>query len=1011
MSVPSAKAYAELEAKLTASQAELASSRAALAALDAEFNLNEVELEESRAYQSAIVDILRVISDSSTDVRPVFDAIVEWAMALCSARVGSVTRVEGAFLHLMALKGLSLEGATAFRAAFPQKTTSETLHARAVLACEPVQILDLEEESGYLMTRIFYGDDDIGGALCVPLLREGLCIGTIAIARREKGAFPDRLVSLLQTFAAQAVIAIENARLFKETREALEQQTATAEVLQVISNSPTSTQPVFEAIAERALVVSGYDFCVLTRYDGESMAYGASAGLTDADAEELHLKFVRTPSRATALGRAILTGTSQNIADFTLDSEYKPAFSSLFHRYRSGVAVPLVQTGRIIGALAVGRTQVGKAADNLVTLLQTFADQAVIAIDNVGLFKATQEALERQTATAEVLRVIGSSVADAQPVFEKILDSCQALFGVENVGIQLVHDDGHLYSVAVRGVVAEATATFLPRPVAETTTAVAIRERRAMHTPDVGKILELNESYTPFLRSMHDLIGNYSGLIAPLLREKRGIGSILLARSPPKPFTDKEIALLMTFADQAVIAVENARLFKETQEALERQTATAEVLQVISSSVADAEPAFEKILESVEHLIEGDIHALFRNVDGQTHLWAQRDKSGARRLSAYYPVPADRNTHALIGAEKPVIHIPDSSALESAPPYVQRMTRELGPGSAISAPLRWKGAWIGALSVLRIPPRPFNEKESALLRTFADQAVIAIQNSQMFRDTQEALEQQTATSEVLKVISSSISDAQPVFEKILDSCGVLFDVDEMIVVLAGDDGQLHTGAVRGPMMETAAKANPQPLDQTQAGRVIIEKRTFHIPDSGTMRDELAPSFRLIHDRIGNFSNIVAPLLRDGSGIGAIGLMRFPPKPFTDNEIALLTTFADQAVIAIENARLFRETQEALQLQTASAEVLQVISGSPTSTLPVFEAIAERTVAVSGYDFCVLNSYDGAFMRIEAAVGGTDEELAALRSVLLKVRPSRGTVAGRAILSGEPVNVTDHRHDP
>jgi signal transduction histidine kinase len=194
-----------------------------------------------------------------------------------------------------------------------------------------------------------------------------------------------------------------------------------------------------------------------------------------------------------------------------------------------------------------------------------------------------------------------------------------------------------------------------------------------------------------------------------------------------------------------------------------------------------------------------------------------------------------------------------------------------------------------------------------LLTTFADQAVIAIQNARLFNETSEALEQQTATAEVLRVISSSVSDTTPVFEKILDSCERLFEAEQLAIILVGDDGLAHIGALRGPLVEDSSEMFPMPLDQTFTAVALHERRLIHVPDVSKLEDML-PVYRVAYERIGNYSSLIAPMLWEGRGVGSLVIMRQPVRAFTDKEMELFTTFADQAVIAIENARLFHEIE-------------------------------------------------------------------------------------------------------
>ena len=395
------------------------------------------------------------------------------------------------------------------------------------------------------------------------------------------------------------MIAIENVRLFNETKEALERQTATADILRVISDSPTDVTPVFDAIAERARVLCGALLGFTTRFDGEMLHLIGYHGVS-ADTEAIMRgSFPRKPDPASINGRCFLAKAPVQITDVWDEPGYQLGHIAKAAGYRSMLAVPMLQGSQAIGVIGVARPEPGEFPGKLVALLQTFADQAVIAIQNVRLFNETQEALEQQKAAAEILSVISNSVSDTKPVFDKILDSCLHLFGTEQIGIFLADDEGVVHSAAWRGDALESIRRNFPRPVGDTITGRVMRDRRCIRISSAAAMADA----PPTIRDMQLLIGDYSAVFAPMLREDRGIGSIMLMRQPPKPFSDKEIALLETFADQAVIAIQNARLFNETKVALERQTATAEVLQVISGSVANTAPVFDKILECCERLL------------------------------------------------------------------------------------------------------------------------------------------------------------------------------------------------------------------------------------------------------------------------------------------------------------------------------------------------------------------------------------------------------------------------
>jgi signal transduction histidine kinase/CheY-like chemotaxis protein len=404
-------------------------------------------------------------------------------------------------------------------------------------------------------------------------------------------------------------------------------------------------------------------------------------------------------------------------------------------------------------------------------------------------------------------------------------------------------------------------------------------------------------------------IGHYSQVLAPMIWEGQPVGFLYAIRQPATGFSNKEIALLETFADQAVIAIQNARLFNETKEALEQQTATAEVLQVISSSVSDTQPVFERILESTTRLFKCTGAAIFlAHGDAQLH-FAAGTGATVTDIAALYPQPLEQTSASLVISERRQMYFPDAMNGADVPPSLRRAADVQGNFSTVLTPMLWNNEGIGLIAIRREPNATFNDKELNLLKTFADQAVIAIQNARLFNETKEALEQQTATAEVLQVISSSVADAAPVFDKILDSCRHLFAAEQLGIFLLGDDGLVHAAALRGSALEATARTFPRPLDQTLTSRVIRTRRPVHVPDVAAMTD-VPPSVHSMVELIGNYSQALVPMLWEDRGIGSIMAMRQPPRPFSDKEMALLKTFADQAVIAIQNARLFKQTQEA-----------------------------------------------------------------------------------------------------
>jgi len=414
-------------------------------------------------------------------------------------------------------------------------------------------------------------------------------------------------------------------------------------------------------------------------------------------------------------------------------------------------------------------------------------------------------------------------------------------------------------------------------------------------------------------------IGTQSMAFAPMLFEGRSIGTLWVGRPFKGAFSDKQLALLKTFAEQAVIAIQNARLFNETNEALDQQRASGEVLAAISSSIADTTPVFDRILTSCERLFEGKLVQInLVGDDGLVRLGAYHGPF-RERIEPIFPFPVDnRSATGVAITTRAVVHFPDVDGANDVPVLARKGWEAMGIKAVIAAPMLWEDKGIGAILVGRDRAGPFSDKDIALLRTFADQAVIAIQNARLFNETKEALEQQQASGEVLATISGSIADTKPVFDKIVESCQRLFAGKVISINVMGDDGLLHMAAHHGPAREAMLKQGGFPPDDlTYASAVSIRSReVVHLPDT---EDASVPAGTRQSSRIaGTKAAIFAPMLWEGKGIGVIAVGREYVGPFSDKEIALLKTFADQAVIAIQNARLFREIQDkSRQLEVAN----------------------------------------------------------------------------------------------
>ena len=886
--------------------------RESYAGLERKVDERTRELKNSLEQQTAISEILRVISSSPTDVQPVLQAVAERAAHLCGAPYARVMVIDGEMLVPRA--DYSTEPVFS---GFPVPVARTSFTGRAVVDRATVHFADIVPIADAEFPDAAENIRRLGcrAVLAVPLLREDGAYGGIFLFRREPGLFSSDQVALVETFARQAAIAIDNVRLFNRTKEALEQQTAISEILRVISNSPTDVQPVLGAVAKRAAHLCGAPYARVLLIEGDVIR-----PVTEYSAGQAPLPPPPTPipyRRTVITARAALDRETIHHADILplLDAEYPDSRASIIPLgARAVLAVPLMREGGAYGGIFLFRREPGLFSPDQVSLVETFARQAAIAIDNVRLFNETKEALEQQTAISEILRVISASPGDVRPmlnaVAERALKLCDAaqstIFLVEGATVRCAASVGDTPALS------EGEHMLLSRG---STSGRAILDRTLVHMADLATAPE--EEF-PVGREMQRRIGHRAILSVPLMREDRAIGAIALWRMEARAFSESQIALVNTFADQAAIAIENVRLFNETREALEQQQASAEVLGVISSSVADTAPVFERISRSCKRLFEGVVVSI--NVvgdDGMLHL-GYYDGPNPERLRSIFPGPIDVNSSSGIAlTERRVVHLVDAEQDTNVPEYTRRSAFATGMKSVVFAPMLWEGRGVGVITVARPFVKAFSDKEIALLKTFADQAVIAIQNARLFNETKEALNQQTAIAEILRVISSSPTDMQPVLEAIAERAARLCDASTASMYLIEGDVLRHL-ASKGPSPDPVSHVESLPIDsQSISGRALLEGRSIQVPDM--LAEEAAyPRSYVLAQRFGHRTVIVVPLYREGQTVGTILLRRDDVRPFAEREIELLRTFGDQAAIALENVRLFREIQDkSKQLEIAN----------------------------------------------------------------------------------------------
>ena len=538
--------------------------RESYAGLERKVDERTHELTNSLEQQTAISEILRVISNSPTDVQPVLDAVAERAAILCNAPFSRVMLIDGDLLRPVAGHGGGAhDGSRSVELTAPVPMDRTSFAGRAAIDRETLHYADVMSlvDSEFPGARENVLRFDCRAMLAVPLMREGGAYGAIFLARHEPGLFAPAQVALVQPFARQAAIAIANVRLFNQTKEALDQQTAISEILRVISTSPTDVQPVLDAVAERAAHLCDAPYARVLLVDGEVLR--PRAGYTDTDLP-IPLPATAIPlTRHTINGRAVLDRTTIHITDALplLETEFhegrEPAMRA---GLRTTLSVPLTRDQGAYGVIFLFRREVRPFSPGQVALVETFARQAAIAIDNVRLFNETKEALDQQRASGEVLAAISSSIADTSPVFETILASCERLFAGKLAVIDLVGEDGLVHLGAYHGPNLDEVRRVYPHTVDSTSaTGTAIATRGVVHFANLDVVPET-------ARMAFGVFGIKAAIGAPMIWEGKGIGAIWVARDYAGPFSEKDIALLRTFADQAVIAIQNARLFREIQD-------------------------------------------------------------------------------------------------------------------------------------------------------------------------------------------------------------------------------------------------------------------------------------------------------------------------------------------------------------------------------------------------------------------------------------------------------------
>ena len=946
--------------------------------------------EAARKREAALREVLDLIGRSRSDPAPVFKTILRLMAELCTAHAAALVTGKATDTHqqIVAQFGEEAETDAMYDRGEVAMDPDNSFAAQAIVTGKVVHVADMRDTDlyrrGVKIVVSAVRDTGIRTNMWVPLLTPEGAIGCFIIYRKDVRSYTPDEIAIAETFAAQAIIAIENAEQFREVQARLAREVATREILSVISQFPDDEKPVFDMILSNACRLCNAQLAFMVQVDnsGEYIVCSAQRGCMSefsATLEVFHEPLANSPLSSAVAIREKRSIRVDDIADDELYRNGEPNRVDMveLEGIRSLLVVPMLGGDRGIGAILLYRRKVAPFFDEDAALIETFAAQAVIAIENVRQFRELQTRLAREAATREILEVISQSRDDDRPVFDAILRRVARLCDAHAAALVMATaGDTHERLVAAFGL-DPATAAFYYRGEMRfdpdgSLAAKAIMTAKTIHIDDMFDLDGYREGHGIDVSAVRDS-GIRTIMFVPLLTPSGGIGSFNIFRKEVRPFTHDEIALVETFAAQAVIAIENVRQFRELQVRLEREKASAEILEIISQSRDDDAPVFDAILRRAAHLCDAHAAALALGKLGDTHqrLVATHGVDAAT-IALYDRAEVSMDPDISLAAAAiltgKVVHVHDMMNTEGyrrGVGHFVSVVRDTGVRTQMFVPLMTAAGGIGCFIIFRKDVRPYTADEIALAETFAAQAVIAIENVSQFRELQTRLEREKASAAILEVISQSRDDEGPVFDAVLRNANRLCGTSMAYLVLGRpDDTHMTLAAYVNPYLEsedsvdqiiTFANQTAMRMDAAEhfSAKAILSGEVVQIADIATTPGYLSgePTTRILVEDVGVRTILSVPMFDAQGAIGAISLQRREERLFSDDEVTLIQSFAAQAVIAIENVRQFRELQTRLAREKASSEILQVISQSRDDEGPVFDVIAKRAAGLCGAAIC------------------------------------------------------------